>query len=75
MEYGLLRNVKYTKVGGGFVGVEGDASGRVSSDLWKKRKKKKVQKSKWNFTPRRTEAGVFISARLAWIFIPAVNVF
>lgn len=54
--------------------MEGDASGRVSSDLWKKRKKK-VQKSRWDFTPRRTEAGVFISARLAWIFIPAVNVF
>lgn len=44
MEYGLLRNVKYTKVGGGFVGVEGDASGRVSSDLWKKKKKKGSKK-------------------------------
>lgn len=40
-----------------------------------RKEKKKVQKSRWDFTPRRTEAGVFISARLAWIFIPAVNVF
>lgn len=45
MGYGLLRNVKYAKVGGGFVGVEGDASGRVSSDLWKKRKKKRFKKA------------------------------
>lgn len=53
----------YANKGGGFASGKGgkDASGRVGIC------EKKGAKSRWDFTPRGIEAGVFISARLAWI--------